>query len=89
MIETRLPKVTLGAMGLVLLFVAILLFLLGRGRYGAGEEKPMSRNEIQQSAPSLTVTRAKTAQPSQMANSATTTAQTVSDRPEVSFANER
>lgn len=52
MIETRLPKVTLGAMGLVLLFVAILLFLLGRGLYGAGEEKPMSRNEIQQSAPS-------------------------------------
>jgi hypothetical protein len=52
MLGVRLPKVTVGGIGLVLLLVALLLFLLGRGLYGAGEEKPISRNEIQQSAPS-------------------------------------
>ena len=46
MIRNRLPRVTLGLVGLAVVLAAVLLFLLGLGLYGAGEEKPMSRSEI-------------------------------------------
>lgn len=48
MIRNRLPRVTLGLVGLAVVLAAVLLFLLGLGLYGAGEEKPMSRSEIEQ-----------------------------------------
>jgi hypothetical protein len=48
MIRGRLPKVTLALVGLAVLLAAVLLFLLGLGLYGTGEEKPMSRSDIQQ-----------------------------------------
>ena len=39
---------TPGLVGLAVLLAVVLLFLLGLGLYGAGEEKPMSRSEIEQ-----------------------------------------
>jgi hypothetical protein len=46
-VRDRIPRVTLGLLGLAVLLTVIVLFLLGRGLYGGGEEKPITRDEIE------------------------------------------
>jgi hypothetical protein len=46
-VRDRIPRVTFGLVGLAVLLTLILLFVLGRGLFGGGEEKPITRDEIE------------------------------------------